>query len=475
MLPELLPSIRCVSVNCDARSGVSWKGQARILANVKSKQTPSVIKKATLRRAIAAAALGNCMEWFDFGVYGYLAVTIGRIFFPSHNPTTELLAAFGGFAVAFVIRPFGGIFFGPLGDRIGRQRVLAITIILMAASTFMIGVLPSYAQIGIWAPILLMLARLVQGFSTGGEYGGAATFMAEYAPDDQRGYLCSWLEFGTLGGFSLGAILVTLVTFGLTPEAMNAWGWRIPFLCAGPLGMIGLYLRLKLEETPDFQGLQEAGEVADSPLREALATEWRQLLKCVGIVILLNVADYTFLTYMPSYLNTALGIGEQRGRVILIGIMLAMMLVITPIGALSDRIGRKPILVASALGFIVLGWPAFWLMSQGSLFLVTLGLAIPGLLLVMLLGTLPATLPAMFSTRTRYGGFAVSYNISTSLFGGTAPLAITWLVVMTGNDYMPAFYLIAAGVIAFIPILALRETARRRLRGSVTAGVVTAE
>jgi MHS family proline/betaine transporter-like MFS transporter len=221
--------------------------------------------------------------------------------------------------------------------------------------------------------------------------------------------------------------------------------------------------------------LQEAGEVADSPLREALATEWRQLLKCVGIVILLNVADYTFLTYMPSYLNTALGIGEQRGRVILIGIMLAMMLVITPIGALSDRIGRKPILVASALGFIVLGWPAFWLMSQGSLFLVTLGLAIPGLLLVMLLGTLPATLPAMFSTRTRYGGFAVSYNISTSLFGGTAPLAITWLVVMTGNDYMPAFYLIAAGVIAFIPILALRETARRRLRGSVTAGVVTAE
>ncbi|HEX5339874.1 MAG TPA: MFS transporter [Gammaproteobacteria bacterium] len=445
------------------------------MVNVISKQTPSVIEKATLRRAIAAAALGNCMEWFDFGVYGYLAVTIGHVFFPSHDPTTELLSAFGGFAIAFVIRPFGGIFFGPLGDRIGRQRVLAVTIILMAASTLMIGVLPGYAQIGIWAPILLMLARLVQGFSTGGEYGGAATFMAEYAPDDQRGYLCSWLEFGTLGGFSLGAILVTSVTFGLSPEAMNSWGWRIPFLCAGPLGMIGLYLRLKLEETPDFRGLQEAGKVANSPLREALATEWRQLLKCVGIVILLNVADYTFLTYMPSYLNTALGIGEQVGRMILIGIMLAMMLVITPIGALSDCIGRKPILIASALGFIVLGWPAFWLMSQGNLFLVTLGLAIPGLLLVMLLGTLPATLPAMFSTRTRYGGFAVSYNISTSLFGGTAPLAITWLVAMTGNDYMPAFYLIVASVIAFIPILVLRETARRRLRGSVTAGVVTAE
>lgn len=442
------------------------------MTNATPVQAPSVIGKATLRRAIAAAALGNCIEWFDFGVYGYLAVTIGRVFFPSHNPTTELLSAFGGFAVAFVIRPFGGMFFGPLGDRVGRQRVLAVTIILMAASTFMIGVLPGYAQIGVWAPILLMLARLVQGFSTGGEYGGAATFMAEYAPDKHRGYLCSWLEFGTLGGFSLGAALVTLVTFGLSPEAMDAWGWRIPFLCAGPLGMIGLYLRLKLEETPDFQGLQDAGEVAAAPLREAFSADWRQLLKCVGIVILLNVADYTFLTYMPSYLNTALGIGEQMGRVILIGIMFAMMLVITPIGALSDRVGRKPILIAAASGFVLLAWPAFWLMSQGSMLLVTLGLAVPGLLLVMLLGTLPATLPAMFSTRTRYGGFAVSYNVSTSLFGGTAPLAITWLVAMTGNNFMPAFYLIVAAAIALLPIFALRETARRRLRGSVTGGVV---
>ncbi len=442
--------------------------------SVNAGQAPQAISKATLRRAIAAAALGNCMEWFDFGVYGYLAVTIGRVFFPSHNPTSELLSAFGGFAVAFFVRPFGGVFFGPLGDRIGRQRVLAATIIMMAASTFVIGVLPGYASIGIWAPILLILARLVQGFSTGGEYGGAATFMVEYAPDRNRGFLCSWLEFGTLGGFALGAGLVTFVTFVLPADAMNAWGWRIPFLCAGPLGLIGLYLRLKLEETPDFQGLQDAGQVADSPLREAFSEHWRQLLKCVGIVILLNVADYTFLTYMPSYLNTTLGVGEQMGRVVLIGIMLAMMLVITPIGALSDRIGRKPILIASCAGFIVLAYPAFLLMSQGSIALTALGLAIPGALLVMLLGTLPATLPAMFATRVRYGGFAVSYNVSTSLFGGTAPLAITWLVAISGNDFMPAFYLMAAAAIAFVPILVLRESARRRLRGSVTAGVVTA-
>ncbi|HET7921508.1 MAG TPA: MFS transporter [Gammaproteobacteria bacterium] len=416
-----------------------------------------------------AAALGNCMEWFDFGVYGYLAVTLGHVFFPSHDPATELLAAFGGFAVAFVVRPFGGLFFGPLGDRVGRQRVLAVTILLMAASTFVIGILPGYARIGVWAPLLLILARLVQGFSTGGEYGGAATFMAEYAPDARRGYLCSWLEFGTLSGFVLGAALVTLVTFGLSDQAMLDWGWRIPFLCAAPLGIVGLYLRLRLEETPHFQRLREADDVAAAPLRETLSQDRAALVKCIGIVILLNVSDYTFLTYMPSYLNTALGVDEQQGRLVLIVLMLVMMLIITPIGALSDRIGRKPILIASALGFLLFAWPAFWLMSWGGLALVMLGLAVPGLLLVMLLGTLPATLPAMFPTRTRYGGFAVSYNISTSLFGGTAPLVIAWLVKLTGNDYVPAFYLMAAAAIAFVPILLLRETAGRKLRQSSQA------
>lgn len=425
-----------------------------------------------MRRAIAAAALGNCMEWFDFGVYGYLAVTIGHVFFPAHNPTAELLAAFGGFAAAFLIRPFGGLFFGPLGDRVGRQRVLAATIILMAMSTFAIGVLPGYSQVGLWAPLLLLVARLIQGFSTGGEYGGAATMMVEYAPDEERGHLCSWLEFGTLGGFSLGAALVTVVTFLLPDAAMANWGWRIPFLCAAPLGLVGLYLRLRLEETPHFVQLREAGKLAKTPLRETLRYDWRQLLKCVGIVILLNVADYTFLTYMPSYLNSALGIAEQPGRLILIGIMLLMMLMITFIGAFSDRVGRKPVLIGAAVGYLLLSWPAFELMRQGNLVLVAIGLAIPGFLLVTLLGTLPATLPAMFPTRTRYGGFAVSYNISTSLFGGTAPLAITWLVDVTANDSMPAYYLMAAAAVALAPILLLRETAGRQLRGSAATVVV---
>jgi MHS family proline/betaine transporter-like MFS transporter len=240
-----------------------------------TQQQAPEINPATLKRAIGAAAIGNCMEWFDFGVYSYVAATIGRVFFPAHNPTSELLSSFGTFAVAFVARPFGGLFFGPLGDKVGRQAVLATTILLMAASTFIVGVLPSYAEIGVWAPILLIIARLVQGFSTGGEYGGAATFMVEYAPDKNRGFLCSWLEFGTLSGFSLGAGLVTLFTFLLPAPDMHSWGWRIPFLLAAPLGVVGLYLRLKLEDTPAYQGLEEAGKVEKSPLKVILVEHWR--------------------------------------------------------------------------------------------------------------------------------------------------------------------------------------------------------
>lgn len=193
----------------------------------------TVVDKPMLKRAVGAAALGNAMEWFDFGVYGYLAVTIGQVFFPSSNPTAQVIAAFATFTVAFLVRPLGGLVFGPLGDRYGRQKVLAFTMILMALGTFSIGLIPSYERIGIWAPVLLLLARVVQGFSTGGEYGGAATFIAEYSTDRNRGLMGSWLEFGTLGGYIAGAGTVTALHMLLSNAQMLDWGWRIPFLVAG--------------------------------------------------------------------------------------------------------------------------------------------------------------------------------------------------------------------------------------------------
>jgi MHS family proline/betaine transporter-like MFS transporter len=419
---------------------------------------------ATVRRAVAAGAMGNCIEWFDYGVYSYVAATIGKVFFPSHSSTAALLSSFGVLAVSFVVRPFGGFFFGPLGDKFGRRRVLATTIILMAAATFAIGVLPSYAKVGVLAPVLLVLARLVQGFSTGGEYGGAATFIAEYAPDRRRGFMGSWLEFGTLTGFSLGAGTAAACTVALPPDAMLSWGWRIPFLIAGPLGLIGLYLRTRLEDTPAFEAMLSDNEVARSPLRETLTQNWRQILNLIGIVVLINVADYTLLTYMPSYLTETLKLSEMTSLLVTIGVMVAMMVVIAPLGALSDRVGRKPLLITACVGYLLLSYPAFVLMSHGSLVQTTIGMAVLALLLVLLLSVIGSTLPAMFPTRVRYGSFAIGYNLSTSAFGGTAPLVITALIKATGSNMVPAYYLMAAALVAAVPILLIRETAGASLR-----------
>ncbi|MHA6792460.1 MFS transporter [Pseudonocardia bannensis] len=229
-----------------------------------------MIDARTVRRAVGAAAMGNPVEWFDYGVYSFVAVIIARQFFPGGEDGSGLLATFAIFAVAYLVRPLGGLVLGPLVDRIGRRRVLALTIVMMSAATFAIGLLPTYAQVGVLAPILLLTARLVQGFATGGEYGGAAAFIAEYAPDRRRGFYCSFLETGTLGGFVLAAGLVTTLQLTLPPQDMESWGWRVPFLVAGPLGLIGLRLRSKLEDTPAFRMLQQEQDVPDAPMRELL-------------------------------------------------------------------------------------------------------------------------------------------------------------------------------------------------------------
>lgn len=424
------------------------------------------VEPAAVRKAVTAAAMGNALEWFDFGVYSYLAVTIGQVFFPADGPMTSLLASFGVFAIAFLVRPLGGLFWGPLGDKVGRSKVLAATIILMSFGTVCVGLLPSYAQIGIWAPIGLIAARLVQGFSTGGEYGGAATFIVESSSDKHRGFMASWLEFGTLGGYVLGALLVQLLMFLLPPDAWLSWGWRLPFLLAAPLGLFGLYLRLKLEDSAAFAQLEAANKVSKTPLKEVFVKHGRELMLCIGLVIILNVAYYTVLSYLPSYLTEVLAISDQHSLIFLVATMLAMMCVIGVVGRLSDRIGRKPVMLAACLGFIFLSMPAFWLLMQGQMLLTIAGLALLGFLVVLLAGTMPAALPAIFPTHIRYGGFAIAYNISTSLFGGTAPLVITWLIKETGNDFVPAFYLMLAAAIALVPLMLIRETAGRPLRGS---------
>ncbi|MGW4434829.1 glycine betaine/L-proline transporter ProP [Streptomyces sp. NPDC004596] len=428
----------------------------------------TVTDSAMVKRAVKAAALGNAMEWFDFGVYSYIAVTLGKVFFPSGNPTAQLLSTFGAFAAAFLVRPLGGMVFGPLGDRVGRQKVLALTMIMMAAGTFAIGLIPSYASIGVGAPLLLLAARLVQGFSTGGEYAGASTFIAEYAPDKKRGFFGSWLEFGTLAGYIGGAGLVTLMTALLSTHDLLAWGWRIPFLIAGPMGIIGLYLRMRLEETPAFAAEVEKAEATRPkvPLREMVAGQWKALLLCMGLVLVFNVTDYMLLSYMPSYLTSELKYDETHGLLVVLGVMALMMIVQPFAGALTDRVGRRPVIAAGCAGFLLLSVPALLLIRQGSLVAVALGMGALGLLLVCFTAAMPAALPALFPTRVRYGSLSIGFNISVSLFGGTTPLVVTALIGATGNMMMPAYYMMAAAVVGGFAVWRMSESAGRPLPGS---------
>ncbi|MDV6275759.1 MFS transporter [Rhodococcus erythropolis] len=431
-----------------------------------------VTDNASVKRAVKATMLGNAMEWFDFGVYAYLATTIGKVFFPDASGSAQLLSTFAIFAAAFIVRPLGGLFFGPLGDRIGRKKVLATTIILMAGSTFAIGLIPSYDSIGIAAPILLVLLRLLQGFSTGGEYGGASTFVAEYAPDKRRGFFASFLEFGTLAGYVAAAGIVTIIQTVVSAEDLLQWGWRIPFLIAGPLGLIGLYLRLRLEETPAFQMMEQAEErsLADEStgkkLRETLVDNWRPLVLCIVLVATYNIAHYGLLSYMPTYLTNTLGYDESHGLILMIIVMIVMMMGISYVGKFSDRVGRKPLLLSGFIGFFVLSLPAYLLIGVGNYVTVFLGLAILGGLLLLFVGVFPSVLPALFPTGIRYGGLAIGYNLAVSIFGGTTPLVLTALESATGSNLVAPMYMMIAAVIGGIAVLLIPETARKPLDGS---------
>ncbi|UYZ82957.1 glycine betaine/L-proline transporter ProP [Entomomonas sp. E2T0] len=441
----------------------------------------TIIDNDKLKKAVTASALGNAMEWFDFGVYGFIAITLGKVFFPETTGSVQILATLATFAVAFLVRPIGGVFFGLLGDKLGRQKILATTILIMAISTFCIGLIPSYETIGLWAPILLLACRLLQGFSTGGEYSGATIFIAEYSPDRKRGFMGSWLDFGSIAGFLLGAGFVTLITYLLTDQQLLDWGWRIPFFIAGPLGLIGLYLRSHLDETPTFEQHQEKQQadeehgISKVSFKEILLRHWRPLLICIGLVIVMNVTYYMLLTYMPSYLNHNLHYAESHGVILIIVIMIGMLFVQPTIGFLSDKIGRKPIVIVGCVGLFCLSIPCFYLITTGKVAYIFIGLMILGVLLNMFTGVMASTLPALFPTSIRYSALAISFNISVSLFCGTTPLIAAWLTETTNNLMMPAYYLMVVAVIGLLAILFTKETANRPLRGATPAASDRAE
>lgn len=425
-----------------------------------------------MQRSIAGTAVGNFMEWYDFGIYGFLATTIAQVFYPSDSSSAVgLIATFGTLAAAFAVRPLGGIVFGALGDRIGRKRVLVMTVTLMAVGTTVTGLLPSYEEIGVWAPTLLIITKIMQGFSTGGEYVGAMTYVSEHAPDRSRGALTGFLPLGTLGGYITGAAVVTLIKSQLPISDMLHWGWRAPFLLGVPLAMVTLYMRLRIDESPAYEQLSENDETTRG-------TGWRQfqqtivgqrngLLICMGLVLAENVTNYMLTGYMPTYFKQVGGISGSRGLTMIVVALLLMLVAVMPLARLSDRIGRKPILWTGAVLLIVGSIPAFLLIRHGGNYLMRLlGVMIIGLALVCFYSTTPSTLPALFPTRVRLFAVAIGFNISVSIFGGTTPLFAETLVSGTGNVMVPAFILMAAGIVGAITLRFTPEMAGRRLPGS---------
>ena len=439
----------------------------------------NVVDQARLKKALGGTIAGNTMEWYDVGVFGYLITTMGPVFLPEADKTTQTLFLLGTFAATFIARPLGGVFFGWLGDKIGRQRVLSMTLIMMALSTFAVGMLPSYATVGMFAAALLVLTKLVQGFSTGGEYAGATTFVSEYSSDKHRGFFASLLDMGSYLGFALGASLVAILQSTLGQSVMEDWGWRIPFLIGGPLGLIAIWFRLKIKESPAFQATLDANKLADAESSgnddSARSTgpvaifkeHWREIIVAMILVAAANTLGYALTTYMPTYLTATKGYDELQGTLLTIPILLIMSFCIPLTGRLSDKIGRRPVLWMGAGTAIVLSIPAFLLIDIGETWTTLLGLAMIALPVTFYVANLASALPALFPTESRYGAMGIAYNFAVAIFGGTTPFIIAALITATGNDMMPAYYLMGTSVIGGIAIFFMKETAGRPLLGSM--------
>jgi MHS family proline/betaine transporter-like MFS transporter len=416
------------------------------------------------RKAITAGVIGNVLEWYDFGVYGYLVPTISQLFFPSGDPTVSLLSTFAVFGVGFVMRPVGSILFGIYGDRHGRRKALSAVIFVMALATFAMGLLPTYGQVGVLAPTLLVVVRLFQGLSAGGEWGGSTAYIVEFAPPGRRGFFGSWQLVGVGGGFLLGSLTAALLNTGLPQADRLAWGWRLPFLFGITVGIVGAYLRWRLTETPKYSEIEERNAVATSPLGETFKKYPRETLLGFGVTLHNTVAYYIALVYMTNYMSSVGKLTQSTALWIGTSCLALFVLLLPLMGWLSDRLGRRPLLIASCIGYAVLGYPFFLMASAGDV-----GLAITAQLLMVLLyvpyaGTCPSFYAEIFPTRVRYTALSIGYNIAVAIFGGFAPFIATFLVRVTGNNHAPAFYVISAAIVTLVILLRTRETAFAPLR-----------
>ncbi len=425
-----------------------------------SAHTPTIAQTDSRRRtAILAGVIGNVLEWYDFAVYGYFVPVISQLFFPNQTPLVSLLLTFSVFGVGFVMRPIGSIIFGQYGDRRGRKRALSAVVFLMAISTFAVGLLPTYGSIGLLAPLLLVAARLAQGLSGGGEWGGAAAYLVEYSLPEKRGLTGSWQQVSVGSGFLLGSLTAAVLTTSITPANMLVWGWRIPFLLGVVIGIVGVIMRWRLDDTPKFAQLESQGQVARSPLVEAFTTFRKPTALAFGITLHNTVGYYAVLIYLTTWLTNI--VKMPRSTALWIGtVCLLVFVTMVPLaGALSDRIGRRPLFIASCVGYIVLAYPLFLLASTGVPAYAFIAQLILVGLLALYAGPGPAVYCELFPTKVRYTALSVGYNIPVAIFGGFAPFIATWLIHATGNPLSPSFYVIAASLATLVTMFWVKETA----------------
>ncbi len=425
--------------------------------------SPAMPSASQSRRALIAGSVGNFIEWYEFGVYGYLATIIAGNFFTLEGQTgmTGLLLTYASFALAFFCRPVGAIIFGRIGDRIGRKPTLIAVVLLMTIATAIIGLLPTYAQIGVAAPLLLTLMRMFQGLFAGGEFGGAVSLMTEFAPKGKRGIYGAWQSFTVSLGLLTGVALVAILVQTLPEAQMKDWGWRIPFLLALPMGLVALYLRLKLDETPNFVASKKAEPKVQKKAAEkasAIATA-KAIALGIGRMMGWSAGGYTFLVVMPSYLQTSLHATFLQALVATVLANVGFALAILPSGWLSDKIGRKKVMMIAVFAVIVLSFPLLHLLQNPESSLLAKGIAvlIAGATIGMIAGPGPAMLAEMFPTRVRYTGLGLSYSLSNAVFSGCAGLIITGLIKETGNLDIPAYYVVATCVVSLFALMSLRK------------------
>ena len=400
-------------------------------------------------RAVVAATAGNIVEWFDFAVYGYFAATIGRLFFPTGDDLSSLLLAVGTFGVGFIMRPVGALVLGGYADRHGRKAAMLITIIMMALGTAMIGLTPTYASIGRLAAVIILVARMLQGFSAGGELGSSTAFLIEHAPPDRRCTYASYQMCSQGGALLLGSLVGAILNTVLDPAQLSSWGWRVPFLMGLLIGPIGLYIRSKIDEPAEYKRVRHTS----TPISDAVRLHGREVLIGFGATVAWTVCVYAFLVYMPTYAVRELHLSPSAA-LWANSAGLVMVTVLSPVfGAISDRVGARVPMLAAALIMVVATYPLFLLMTDvptlGTLIAVQL---VFGTLTAAYAGPASAYMSELYPTAVRSTGLSIGYNFAVTIFGGFAPFIATWLIFATGNRLAPTFYVIAANAISFLTI-----------------------